>query len=152
MIVIGIIFIILGLVYFYRQTIVIKICQFVKQYLFNEHIVVLYGKKIGLFLFLAGTVFIGIGVQQIMHKDLLFTAYKHFYSRNFDTAERVCYNILKEEPKNVNAMLLLGKIYFVTGQYYRAKSIFTQIKNIGGKEVEKKVDTYLTVIDEKLKK
>lgn len=152
MIIIGIILILVGLLYFYRQTVVIKICQFIKQYLTNERIVVLYGKKIGLFLVLVGIVFVGIGIQQITSKNKLYTAYKQFYSKNFDSAEYICNKLLKDNPNNTEAMFLLGKIYFVTGRYYQAKSLFHQMKNVGNKEKVLEAEKYITIIDDKIKR
>lgn len=152
MIIVGVIFIVIGLLYFYRQAVIIKICQLLKQYLVNEQIVVLYGKKIGLFLVLAGIIFVGVGIQQVTSKNKLYTAYKYFYSKNFDAAEQACIKLLKENPNNVEVILLLGKIYFVTGRYYQAKSLFLQVKNIGKKEKVSEAEKYITIIDSKIKK
>ncbi|MCS7227747.1 MAG: hypothetical protein NZ839_02135 [Endomicrobia bacterium] len=150
-IIVGIFLIILGLLYFYKQMLLIRFCQVIKKYVFNEQVIVLYGKKIGIFLILSGIVFTGVGIQKITSRNLIYTAYKYYHSKNFSLAEQTCQNLLKEDTKNADAMLLLGKIYFITGRYYLAKSIFMQMKNIEVKK-RKEVEKYITMIEEKLKK
>ncbi len=147
-IIIGIIFIILGFLYFYMPNIMVKFCEFGKKYLFNEKTIILNGKKIGLILFLSGCIILTIKISRYYtHKDKYYLATKEFYSNNFKNSEKLCLEILSLQPKNILVLELLGKIYFATSRPELAEKIFLKIKSIDSSKSEK-VDRYLN----KLKK
>lgn len=149
MIFIGIILLLLGLLYFYSPNLIIKSCELAKKYIFNERIIILYGKKIGLVLVLVGLIFFSLSIRKNFSKNKLYSAYKKFYSYDFKSAEKICLEMLSEQPKDVDVLYLLGKIYFVTQRYIPARNIFLKIKSLKPKK-EKIVDKYIEVIEKKL--
>lgn len=151
MIVLGFVLILIGIVYFYKPTWIIKLCQLVKSYVFNERVVILYGKKIGLVFIMSGVIFIGVNVRNEIGRNDLYKAYKNYHTKKFETAEKICMSILKDQPNNTDALMLLGKIYFVTERYLLAKSTLLKIKDLPQTK-KKEVEKYLNLIDMKLKR
>ncbi|MCS7151174.1 MAG: tetratricopeptide repeat protein [Endomicrobia bacterium] len=143
---IGIIFIVVGLLYIYKISLLIKICESIKKFLFNERIIILHGKKIGLFLILTGIVSIGVEIRKAVNRDLTYVAYKNYYSRNFTTAEKLCFEILNKQPKNSEVLMLLGKVYFAAGKYRQARIFFHKVLSIDESK-RKEVERYLSMID-----
>lgn len=151
MIIISIILISIGLLYFYSPNLIIKFCELVKKYIFNERVVILYGKKTGLVLVLLGFIIFTLQIRKNFNKNKLYSAYKKFYSYDFKATEKICLEILSEQPKNVDVLSLLGKVYFITERYLPAKSVFLKIKGLDPKK-EKMADKYIEIIEKKLPK
>ncbi len=149
MIIISIVLILLGLLYFYLPNLIIKSSELVKKYIFNERIIILYSKKIGLVLVLLGLIILFLDIRKSFNKNKLYSAYKKFYSYDFKSAEKFCLEILSEQPKNIDVLYLLGKLYFVTERYMPAKNIFLKIRSLDSKK-EKMVDKYIEAIEKKL--
>lgn len=140
---IGIIFIILGFLYFYMPNVIIKICDFIRMYLLSDKIVILHNKKIGLILFLLGCVILLVKISRYYtHRDKYYLATREFYNKNYIKAEKLCIEILSNQPRNTMALELLGKIYLTTNRVELARKIFTKIKTMDEKKSEK-MDQYL---------
>lgn len=149
---IGLIFIIIGVCYFYIPSSIIKICQIIKRYILNEKIIILNGKKIGLLFILIGLIVIFLSTKdRLFSKDEFYTAYKEYYSGNFERAEKICLNLLRKNPNNIDVMFLLGRIYFSSGRYLLAKSTFLRINNTFPKR-KYEIEKFINLIDERLKK
>ncbi len=149
MIILGIVFIIIGIIYSYKQSWILMFCKLVQTYIFNEKVIILHGKKIGLIFILFGILFIGTKLKSLTRKDYLYTAYKEFYSKNFSSAEKNCQTILQSQPNNADTLFLLGKIYFVTERYFLAKTTFLRVVNLEPSK-EKEVEKYLIIINNKI--
>ena len=146
---IGVVFIVIGLFYLYSTSLVLKFYGFLKNYILSDKSVILYGKKIGLFFLLIGAAVITFTVvTHYTTKDLYYMAYKQFFNGDFKKSEKLCYELLSVQPQNVDVLELLGKIYIATGRYKLAKSTFLKIKKIEP-EKAKKVERYLKAIREK---
>ncbi len=154
-IILGVLLIITGLLYFYSLETILKISQWIKKILFNEKTIVLHRKKIGFVLLMLGLVIIMLKLApQYIKKDKYYTAYKLFYRGNFKDAEKICLEILSSSKslqlQHSEIVELLGKIYIATQRYTLAKKWFLQLKTIDPKK-EKKVDKYLELIEQKEK-
>jgi tetratricopeptide (TPR) repeat protein len=151
-IILGTILVILGFLYFYLPNIVIKLCDFIKKYFFNEKTIILYGKKIGLIMFLLGVIILTTKISRYYtHQDKYYLAKKEFYQHNFFNSEKLCIEILSLQPKNTLVLELLGKIYLATNRPELAKKIFDKIKTID-KSKAAKMDKYLEKISLKQNK
>lgn len=149
---IGFIFILVGVCYFYLPNVIINIFQFIKKHLLNEKVVILNNKKIGLFFILVGLVLIFLLVKdKAFLKNELYSAYKEYYSGNFDKAEKICLNLLNKNPNDTDAMFLLGKVYFSSGKYYLAKATFLRINSISPKR-KNETEKFLNLIEVRLQK
>jgi len=146
----SILLIIIGLLYFYFPNAIIKFFEFVNKHIFNERVVVLYGKKIGLIFILFGLLIFAVNIRYKFSKNKLYSAYKSFYSRNFVSAQKVCLDLLVEQPKNVDALELLGKIYLAQEKYNLAKNIFLKAKSLTTQNRQKIIDRYIELIDYKI--
>lgn len=123
--------IISGFLFFCFPNLVIKICVLIKKYFLNEKAIILYGKKVGLIIFLFGfLIMISKINQHYIKKDKYYLASKEFYNHNFKNSEKICIEILSVHPKNVFVLELLGKTYFAMGRYDLARNIFLKIKSL----------------------
>ncbi|MEN3014007.1 MAG: hypothetical protein ABDH23_05285 [Endomicrobiia bacterium] len=150
-IVLGFVFILTGLLYFYFPHIIIGVFQIIKKYIINEKVVILNNKKIGLFLISAGVIFILVSTRKIFIKNELYNAYREYYLRNFDKAEKICLDLLNKKPNDIDSMLLLGKIYFSSEKYLLAKATFLRVASMSP-EKKQYVEKFIQLIDTKYKK
>ncbi len=128
---IGIIFILFGTLYLYFQNLVLKFYEVIKKFVINEKNVILYGKKIGFIFFLSGCVFVIIAIiRYYTNQNLYYIAYKKFYQGDLKTAESLCIQILSKEPKNVEVLTLLGKVYLASKRTELAKRVFLKVKQL----------------------
>lgn len=151
MIILSIILIITGLLFIYKTSLLIRICEFIKQHFVNERIIILYGKKIGLFLILLGAIFISSEIRKKTGYNSLYVVYKKYYSKDFTAAEKLCLEMLSKEPKNAEVWMLLAKTYFAAGKYPQAKACFKRVVEIDNSKY-KEVNHYLSLIDTKITK
>ncbi len=63
-------------------------------------------------------------------EDLLEEAKFEMVSRRYDKAERFLKRILKEDPKNIDALFNLGVLYEIKHQDSRAMEYFNQVLEI----------------------
>ncbi len=154
MIVLGIILFVIGLAFLYCPTKVVKFLDLVEKILFNRRFIILQSKKIGFIFVLISIILVCTNIRVLTKKNLLYKAYTNFYSHNFTASEKICLEIINKQPNNVDAWVLLGKTYFVTGRYLLAKSVFRKTKNIPKISEKKKneIEKYLLLIDKKLEK
>lgn len=139
----------LGFLYYYLPNVVVKICVFLRKYFFNEKVVSLYGKKIGLILFLLGSVFLLTGIcKRCIYSNKSYLATKEFYSRNFKVSEKLCLEILSTQPKNAAILELLGKIYFITGRTELARKVLLQVAEYNPSKKEK-IEVFLSNMSKK---
>ncbi|MEM4368620.1 MAG: hypothetical protein QXO21_06390 [Candidatus Anstonellales archaeon] len=149
---IGLTFIMIGICYFYLPNIIISVCQFIKKYILNEKIVILNNKKIGLFFITIGMLLVFLFAKdKIFLKNEFYSAYKEYYSGNFEKAERICLNLLYKNPNDTDVMFLLGKIYFSSGKYLLAKATFLRINNTNPKQKDE-IEKFLNLIETRLQK
>ncbi len=154
MIVLGIILFVIGLGFFYWPNIVVRFLEQVEKVFFNKRFLILQNKKIGLVFILISIIIIFTNIRMITQKNLFYKAYTNFYSHNFVSTEKICLDIVNKQPDNIDAWMLLGKTYFVTGRYLLAKSVFMRIKNMHNisEKNKKEVEKYFVLIDKKLEK
>jgi tetratricopeptide (TPR) repeat protein len=152
MIILSIILFILGLAIFYWPNKVINFINWLEKVLLNKKKLLLQNKKIGLFFILVSIILIFTNIRILTKKNVMYKAYTNFYSHNFATTEKVCQEILNQQPNNIDAWILLGKTYFVTGRFLLSKSVFTKIKNMSyiREKDKKEIEKYLLLIDKKL--
>lgn len=137
----------IGISYIYFQNVILKFCELIKKYLFNEKIIILYGKKVGFLFILIGTISVIVLVRiYYISTNIYYLAYKKFYQGEFKAAEKLCEQILLTQPQNIEVLYLLGKIYIATKQYESAKKVFTKIKNLSSQKEEEKANIYLEII------
>jgi tetratricopeptide (TPR) repeat protein len=150
----GIVLVILGIAFFYWPNKIVKFLDWVEKNLFNKRSFILQSKKIGLVLVLIGVILVFTNVRVLTKKNLLYKAHTNFYTHDFASTERICLEIINKQPNNIDAWLLLGKTYFVTGRYLLAKSVFVKIKNMAdiNEKKKKEIEKYIILIDKKLEK
>ncbi len=149
MIILGILLIIIGVIYLSKTFWIVMFCRLIQRYVFNEKIIILYGKKIGLIFILFGSLLLATRIKDLTNKNYLYVAHKEFYAKNFSSAEKICQTILQSKPNDTDALFLLGKIYFVTERYLLAKSTFLRVVSMEPSK-EKKVEKYISIIDVKV--
>jgi len=61
------------------------------------------------------------------NKTKLEEAKFYFVNQNYDEAEKILKDLIKKEPKNVEALFLYGLLFEVTNQLEKAKEYFEKV-------------------------
>ena len=128
---------IIGLGYLYAPNLILILNNWMRKVLFNDTKVLFYRKKIGSIYILISLILVYGSLilpsqkfsQQTVRKKLI-KAYSNFYSNKYEQAQFLCQEILNIEPKNIKALELLGRIYFVTGEYKKSEIFLNKALSI----------------------
>lgn len=119
----------IGLVYFYQPKLIITFNNFMKKVFFNDTQVLLNRKKIGIIYVLLSVVIFFIGVyipylqqnKEFIKEMKLYRVWHYYHQGNYDDAEKLSLEVFNVDRKNLTAMKQLALIYFVKGDYRKAK-------------------------------
>ncbi len=125
-----------GLAYLYRPVWVLTLNVMFRTLVFNDGHVLLYRRRLGLLLFLASILFFYSGFNNLAH-DMsvkqpsayldIGDAYRNFRGQNYaDTIAR-CHEILKRDPHNIHAWILLGSAWAAMGNEDKAKQAWGHV-------------------------
>ncbi|MBI4395768.1 MAG: hypothetical protein HY548_01640, partial [Elusimicrobia bacterium] len=122
--------------FLYRPQWVLKWNELGRSVLFNDAYVLLYRRRWGLLLFLAAILFFYSGFNNIASSRAqfrpssyldLWEAYRVYRGQNFAGAVTRCNELLKREPNNINAWVLLGSSWVSLGRKDMAKQAWEHV-------------------------
>lgn len=121
----GLFFLLLGLIFFYKHHWLLEVNKWVREMVFNDSLVLLdRHKKAALFLLIAGLFFywgyhrehytISILSDRLISTDrLLYQSLNHLYAKRYNQAKTLCERVLKREPNNAEALYRLAAAQFL---------------------------------------
>ncbi len=85
-------------------------------------------KRIPVFsVFLSLAVVFGLSGEELETDVLLEKAKLQFIWKNYDNAVQLAEKVLKADPKNTDAMMIVAQVYYINGRYSEAKAYFEKI-------------------------
>ncbi|MDI6640886.1 MAG: hypothetical protein QME68_01060 [Elusimicrobiota bacterium] len=145
----------IGLAYFYQPKLIITFNNFMKKVFFNDTQVLLHRKKIGIIYVLLSAVIFFLGFyipylqqnKEFIKEIKLYRAWRYYHQGNYDMAEKLSLEVFNVDPKNLTVIKQLALVYFVKGDYRKAK--YFSEKFLIGQPESKKIKV---IYEESLKK
>ncbi|MFA5859045.1 MAG: hypothetical protein WC955_08250 [Elusimicrobiota bacterium] len=145
---VALVLLLIGTGYYFFPNFIIKINEFAKKYLFNDAYIVKNRRKAGallilLAILLAYSGFVGlvseknIGIPGLTQNEvLLYKASQLIYAQQYDDALTFCNEILREDPKNVKALIKVGMAHYLKGERQQGVKIWLQVLKLDPKNKE----------------
>jgi tetratricopeptide (TPR) repeat protein len=141
----GILFIVLGWIYFYRPNLVLAFHQFVRESLLNDRIILLERKKLAILFFCFSFIALYMGVTSLPNqasvKDghnwisetssyVMYEAMQDYCREKYDNAINKYNEVLKNDPNNVTALRRLSYTYEACGDTAKARVVWQKLLKI----------------------
>jgi tetratricopeptide (TPR) repeat protein len=135
----GLFFLFFSLGYLYRPAFVLRVNAWARSLLFNDTVILLYRRRVGLFFFACAILFFYSGFLNLAHHLSarkpstyleLSDAHRAFRDHEYKGAVVRCQNILKREPDNVHAWALLAYSWGALGRDDQSKRAWEQVLRI----------------------
>ncbi|HBU70141.1 MAG TPA: hypothetical protein DEE98_07150 [Elusimicrobia bacterium] len=136
----GILFFVLGWVYLYNPSLVLKINQFAREAVFNDRFLLLERKKLSILFFCASFLALYMGYSSISPSEDSFEAHTVSHriylamldlrSHNYQSAAQKYRAILEAAPNNIYALKGLARTYFAMGNAKRARDIYVRLSRL----------------------
>ncbi len=125
--------------YLYRPAFVLRVNAWARALLFNDVFILLYRRRAGLFFLVCSMVFFYSGfmnlaqmksrVQPSTYLDLS-DAYRALRSHQYRGVVARCKEVVKREPDNIHAWVLLGSAWTALGQKDQAARAWKEVQRI----------------------
>ena len=141
----GILFIMLGWVYFYRPNLVLAFHQLVREKFLNDRIILLERKKVAILFFCLSFIALYMGVTSLPNQAsikqghnwisetssyMMYEAMQDYCREKYDNAINKYIEILKNAPDNVTALRRLSYTYEACGDTAKARVIWQKLLKI----------------------
>jgi tetratricopeptide (TPR) repeat protein len=143
--ILGIFFLFLGWIYFFRPKFVADFNKFARETVFNDRRILLERKKLAIFFFLISFAFTYFAFSSLSehiarygegnwkpqaNKYLMYMAMKDYFAQRYDNAVEKYQRILEREPNNMEALARIAATYQAKGENTKATLIFNKIITI----------------------
>jgi len=138
-ILLGLVFLLLGMGYLYHPNIVLNINAWLRKVIFNDVDVLLSRKRIGALLFILGALLLYMGFSSMSKRAkikrtagywLVLDAQKLYRAKEYKDVIVHCQELLKRDPYNIYAWELLGLAWANLGNAEKAVSSWEQLLKI----------------------
>lgn len=153
----GILFFILGWIYFYKSNLVLTINRIAREAFFNDRIILLERKKLAILFFCLSFLALFMGTSSLSkwfeadknnklfiepQKYLLYMAMQDYYKSNYENALEKYKQVLKYDPNNINAMKRMAYTYSACGEKKQAKALWIKLSRLlpDNKEILKQLE------------
>lgn len=141
----GLLFIVLGWIYFFRPNSVLTINKAAREFLFNDRIILLQRKKVAIMFFCFSFIALYMGFTsltgQIGAKGqdswvmeassyMMYSAMQDYCREKYDTAINKYKTVLAADPENLTALRRLSYTYEACGDTAKARMIWQKILKI----------------------
>ena len=128
---------VLGLVYFFNSTVLLRINAFIRSTLFDDRIILLKRKKLAILFFCLSFIFLNIGFaafsshiaqsedswKQASVHFLMYQALQNYADQKYDKAMQKYQTILTIDPKDVESMKRISYIYEMQGKSQESRKL-----------------------------
>ena len=133
---------ILGLVFIYKPTLLIRFNKIARERFFNDNIILLERRKKGVLFILLFFIFLYWGYYRFQYvrmdldhnlistSRLLYQSLQHLQSRQYETAIMLCEKVLAREPDNTEALLQKGASHLLLGNPSQAQKCWAKADKI----------------------
>ena len=134
---VGLAFLFFSLGYMYRPGLILRMHAWGRKILFDDAFVLHYRRRAGLFLFVCAVLFFYSGFVNLSHRQpgaagylALADAHRAFRSGEYRASVARCQALLKQEPDNVHAWILLGSAWSALGREKQAENAWAEALKI----------------------
>ncbi len=118
-------FLLIGLVFFYRPSWLLRFNEIAKEYIFNDNLVLLERRQRGFFLLLVSFLFFYWGYHRAQYTPLpvvgrlisidrlMYQSLHHLYAKEYQDSRTVAERVLMRDPKNAEALYILSATQFL---------------------------------------
>lgn len=139
---ISLFFLILGLVFIYKPTWIVRFNKFVRERVFNDTLILLDRRKKGFFFFLMFFIFFYWGYDSFQYhpaivsnklistQRLLYLSEHHLHLKEYQESRKLCEIVLEREPNNALALYQLAASQFLLNEPDPAQQSWAKAKGI----------------------
>ena len=143
--VIGILFLFLGWIYFFKPKLVADLNRFAREIIFNDRRILLERRQLAILFFLLSVVFIFMAFSSLSehialygegrwktqaNKYLIYMATKDYFAGRYGNAIDKYERILQSDPNNLEVLAKAAGTYQALGEKNKAALIFNRITTI----------------------
>jgi len=147
----GILFLVIGWVYFYKPNLVMTINKLARESFFNDRIILLERKKLAILFFCLSFVALYMGFSSLANllgsrgknswmmqasSYMMYMAMQDYCREKYDNAIQKYNLVLKSDPDNLTALKRLSYTYEACGDTAKARVIWQKILTLDPKNVE----------------
>ena len=150
-IILGILLLALGWVYFFKSNLVLTLNKIVRETLFNDRIILLERKKLAILFFCLSFVTLYMGFSSLVNllgsqgknswlmetsSYMMYMAMQDYCSEKYGSAIQKYVQVLKADPNNMTALKRLSYTYEASGDTAKARVIWQKILSLNPKNKE----------------
>jgi len=132
----------IGWCYLYKPGWIVQFNAWCREILFDDGIVLLARRKIGMTSILLASLMLYSGFQGLnallsmgprIERELLLEAQQAFQAKRYEGAIKRCQILIREKPENIDAWLLLGSSWLAVGKKDEAKIAWGRVLTLDPK-------------------
>jgi len=131
------------LLYLYFPRVVLNVFRIVRDVVCSDRVVILHGRKIGLFaLLIGGLILAQVYAVRFIRPDMYYRIDTWYRAGNLGRAEQAALAYLAEHPRDERMLDMLVRIYVAGKRYEIARQTLLRIRNLNPERAAS-VDAYI---------